>query len=117
MSIALRKNPNLELPISRPYMDNDLVDNAIWEPYPRLNQTKDDQKPALLRSVGIEMASLAEIAVDILELSFRRISGMGIDGLWNATNELYVRLISWHDNLPEVLQIDDYSVPQVMFLQ
>lgn len=117
MSIVLRKNANLDLPISRPYTEDDLLDGAVWAPYPRLNQAQYGQQPALLRYVGIEMANLAEITINIIGLSFRQITGMGIDSLWNATNELHVRLVKWYEDLPAVLHVDGYPAPHVVFLQ
>lgn len=117
MSMELHKDANLEPPLCRPYTPDDLNDNIAWTPYPRSNQIEYAEKPGLLRYVATELANLTEITAGIQQLFFMDACHMEINDLWRKTNRIYSRLQLWHENMPDVLEIDDRPVPQVLFLQ
>lgn len=114
--MELHKNANLELPVCRPYTE-DLNDGIVWVPYPRSNQIKCIEKPALLRCVAIELADLAEISVNHKGLFAGGAIDMAVDSLWRETEKLHNHLCQWHENLPDFLRVDEHAVPQVLFLQ
>lgn len=115
--MELHKDANLEAPVCRPYTSDDLNDNIAWTPYPRSNQVEYAEKPGLLRYVATELANLTEITAGIQQLFFMDACHMEINDLWRKTNRIYSRLQLWHENMPDVLEIDDRPVPQVLFLQ
>ncbi|THC88647.1 hypothetical protein EYZ11_011904 [Aspergillus tanneri] len=88
-----------------------------WAPYPSSNKTEYAKKPALLRSVMVQMTELIEIIVEIQDLLFDKSLDLGIDDMWTAANKLYIRLGSWLERLPDFLQVDEEQIPQVLFLQ
>lgn len=108
---------NLQFPRATPFLSNDLEDSVSWIPYPRSNQNEYDSRPALLRHVMVAMASLTEINIEIQDLLFDQALDMNFDELWTAAGELYARLRKWHKSLPEILQIGEEPIPQILFVQ
>lgn len=113
----LQKNANLEYPVYRPWTDDSLNDNIVWTPYPRSNQVKCPNKPALLGYVMAALANLTEITSNIQELFNSKAFDMRIDDLWRETNEFHTLLCRWRQELPDVFAVDDHPVPQVLFFQ
>lgn len=116
MSMDLQKNPNLEYPIYRPCIDDELND-IVWTPCPRSNQVKYPNKPALLGYVMAALAKLTEVTLNIQALFNVKAFKMGIDDLWRETNEFHTLLCRWRQELPHVFGVHNDPVPQVLFFQ
>ncbi|KAA8650554.1 putative C6 transcription factor [Aspergillus tanneri] len=116
MSLELSKVANLERPRFRLFMREKFDVDVEWAPYPSSNKTEYAKKPALLRSVMVQMTELIEIIVEIQDLLFDKSLDLGIDDMWTAANKLYIRLGSWLERLPDFLQVDEEQIPQVLFL-
>lgn len=115
--MGLQKVANLRSPFGKPHMTDELSDRIMWIPYPRSNQVKYAEKPALLRSVLAGLVDLTEIALDIQDLLYDRAFGLDTQSIWVETTELYHRLQRWMEDLPDDLKLDEQPVPQVLYLQ
>ena len=115
--MALQKVANLRFPFNKPHLTDELSDGIMWIPYPRSNQVKYVEKPALLRSVLAGLVDLTEIALDIQDLLYDKAFCLDTRSIWIETTELYHRLRRWMEDLPEDLKLDEQPVPQVLYLQ
>lgn len=109
MSLQLQKNASLQPPlVPRPTEDDPV--GIVWIPY----LLEGHAPMSAPRCVGSELAKLAEITINIPSQSFCQKTGMTIDELWVATNEIHFRLFKCYDNLPGM---QPHQVPHAIYLQ
>lgn len=60
---------------------------------------------------------LTEIVVDIQDLLYDKALDWRMEATWVAANNLYTRLGTWLEGLPETLQVDEEQIPQILYMQ
>lgn len=90
-------------------MENDPI-GIVWSPYPRVGQVP----MSAPRCVGTELAKLAEIIVNSPGQFVCHRADMSDSQLWDATNEVHVRLLQWKEDLSGM---QSHMVPQAIYLQ
>ncbi|KAK1148658.1 hypothetical protein N8T08_008543 [Aspergillus melleus] len=113
-SLESGKVANLARPRFKPFTKNKLDDDVAWVPYPRSNQIVYDTKPALLATIMFHSTDLTEIVVDIQDLLYDKALDCRMEDTWVTANNLYTRLGTWLEGLPETLQVDEEQIPQIL---
>ncbi|PLB48051.1 C6 transcription factor [Aspergillus steynii IBT 23096] len=116
VSLESGKTANLARPRFKPFTKNKLDDELDWKPYPRMNQADDAAKPAFLASVMVHTTDLSEIVADIQDLLYEKALEFRMEDVWVAANNLYTRLATWLERLPDVLQVDEDQIPHILYL-
>lgn len=117
MSLEMGQTADFKLPVTRPFAKDGLDDGIMWSPYPRTNQIRCVEQPALLSYVLIELANLTEIIVDMENLLFDKAFDMAAPDLWSAALVIYSRIQTSLECLPDALSIDDNPLPQALFVR
>ena len=117
VSLESGKAANLARPRFKPFTKNKLDDEVAWAPYPRVNHVDHATKQALLASVMVHTTDLTEIVADIQDLLYDKALDLSIEDIWIAANNLYTRLGSWLEGLPDAFQVDEDQLPHILYIQ